>query len=151
MFAPKTKEAPVAAVAGVLQLDTGMFTNEQLETLLNTLPIEITFVDAEDTVRYFNKPKQIIFVRTKAIIGRKVQKCHPEKSLSTVLRIVQSFKEGRKDVAEFWINLNNRMIYIRFFPVRSPEGKYLGAVEVVQDVTEIKKLEGERRLLNWSD
>lgn len=152
--AAKAKETPtpvVAAAAGVLHLETGGFTNEQLEALLNTLPVEITFIDADDTVRYFNKPKQVIFVRTKAIVGRKVQKCHPEKSLSTVIRIVDSFKAGKKDVAEFWINLNARLIHIRFFPVRDAEGKYLGAVEVVQDVTDIKKLEGERRLLNWTD
>lgn len=149
----KTKETTtlsVAAVAGALQLDTGSLTNEQLEALLNTLPIEITFIDAEDTVCYFNKPKQVIFVRTKAIVGRKVQKCHPEKSLSTVIRIVESFKTGKKDIAEFWINLNARLIHIRFFAVRSNR-KYLGAVEVVQDVTDIKELEGERRLLDWTD
>jgi DUF438 domain-containing protein len=147
----KTAASAVAAVAGALQLDTGSFTNEQLEALFNALPFELTFVDADDTVRYFNKPKQVIFVRTKAILGRKVQKCHPEKSLSTVIRIVESFKTGKKDTAEFWINLNSRLIYIRFFAVRNPEGKYLGAVEVVQDVTDIKKLEGERRLLDWTD
>lgn len=147
----ETSTPSVAGVAGVLQLETGGFTNEQLEALFNTLPVEITFIDADDTVRYFNKPKQVIFVRTKAIIGRKVQKCHPEKSLSTVIRIVESFKAGKKDIAEFWINLNTRLIHIRFFPVRDAEGKYLGAVEVVQDVTDIRKLEGERRLLNWTD
>jgi PAS domain S-box-containing protein len=151
---PTAKEkttSPVAAVAGALQLDTGNLSNEQLEALFNTLPFELTFVDADDTVRYFNKPTQVIFVRTKAILGRKVQKCHPEKSLSTVIRIVESFKSGKKDIAEFWINLKRRLIHIRFFSVRNPQGKYLGAVEVVQDVTDIKKLEGERRLLDWTD
>ena len=153
--AAKPQETPTPVVTdvaeGVLQLDTGNFTNEQLEALLNTLPVEITFIDADDTVRYFSKPKQIIFVRTKAIVGRKVQKCHPEKSLHIVTRIVGSFKTGKKDVAEFWINLQNRLLYIRFFAVRDNSGKYLGAVEVVQDVTDIKKLEGERRLLDWTD
>ena len=149
---PQEIPKPVAAAAeGILQLDPGSFTEEQLGALLNTLPVEITYIDADDTVRYFNKPKQIIFVRTKAIIGRKVQKCHPEKSLHIVTRIVESFKTGRKDIAEFWINLNNRLVHIRFFAVRDSQGKYLGAVEVVQDVTDIKKLEGERRLLDWND
>jgi PAS domain S-box-containing protein len=150
----KSKETPTptaVAIADTLQLATGNLANEQLDALLNTLPIEITFIDAEDNVRYFNKSKQMIFVRTKAVLGRKVQKCHPEKSLSTVIRIVESLKMGKKDVAEFWINLNARLIYIRFFAVRNTKGEYLGAVEVVQDVTAIKKLEGERRLLNWED
>jgi PAS domain S-box-containing protein len=150
-IAKEKTTSPVAAVAGALQLDTGNLSNEQLEALFNTLPFELTFVDADDTVRYFNKPTQVIFVRTKAILGRKVQKCHPEKSLSTVIRIVESFKSGKKDIAEFWINLKRRLIHIRFFSVRNPQGKYLGAVEVVQDVTDIKKLEGERRLLDWTD
>jgi DUF438 domain-containing protein len=93
----------------------------------------------------------MIFVRTKSVIGRKVQNCHPAKSLDTVTRIVDSFKSGKKNVAEFWINLNGRVIFIRFFAVRDAEGKYLGTVEVVQDVTDIQKLQGEKRLLDWTD
>ena len=77
--------------------------------------------------------------------------CHPEKSLHIVGRIVESFKSGKKDSAAFWINLQNRLLYIRFFAVRDNGGKYLGAIEVVQDVTKIKQLEGERRLLDWTD
>jgi PAS domain S-box-containing protein len=147
---PPAEAAPVqSAVAGLLQFETGNLTKEQLDGLLNALPVDITFVDAEDTVRYFNKPDQRIFVRTKAVIGRKVQQCHPEKSLHIVAKIVESFKTGKRNVAEFWINLNNRLVYIRFFAVRDAAGKYLGAMEVVQDVTDIKKLEGERRLLDW--
>jgi PAS domain S-box-containing protein len=147
---PPAEAAPVqAAVAGLLQFETGNLTKEQLDGLLNALPVDITFVDAEDTVRYFNKPDQRIFVRTKAVIGRKVQQCHPEKSLHIVAKIVEGFKTGERNTAEFWINLNNRLVYIRFFAVRDAAGKYLGAMEVVQDVTGIKKLEGERRLLDW--
>jgi PAS domain S-box-containing protein len=147
---PPIETAPVqAAVAGLLQFETGNLTKEQFDGLLNALPVDITFVDPEDTVRYFNKPDQRIFVRTKAVIGRKVQQCHPQKSLHIVAKIVESFKSGERNVAEFWINLNNRLVYIRFFAVRDAAGKYLGAMEVVQDVTDIKKLEGERRLLDW--
>ncbi|MBT0159838.1 DUF438 domain-containing protein [Candidatus Bathyarchaeota archaeon A05DMB-2] len=147
---PPPETAPVQAAAeGVLQFETGNLTKEQLDGLLNTLPVEITFVDADDTVRYFNKPEQRIFVRTKAVIGRKVQKCHPEKSLHIVSKIVDSFKTGKRNVAEFWITLDNRFVHIRFFAVRDASGKYLGTMEVVQDVTSIKKLEGERRLLDW--
>jgi PAS domain S-box-containing protein len=147
---PPAETAPAQAAAeGILQFETGNLTKEQLDGLLNALPVDITFVDAADTVRYFNKPEQRIFVRTKAVIGRKVQQCHPEKSLHIVGKIVESFKTGKRNVAEFWINLNNRLVYIRFFAVRDVAGKYLGAMEVVQDVTDIKKLEGERRLLDW--
>jgi uncharacterized protein len=150
--APKKESPPVQAPIemGVVPFEFGSLSQTQLNPLLNTLPIEITFIDENDTVRYFNKPEKMIFVRTKSVIGRKVQNCHPAKSLDTVTRIVQSFKSGKKNVAEFWITLNGRMIYIRFFAVRNNQGKYLGTVEVVQDVTEIQKLKGERRLLDWA-
>ncbi len=93
----------------------------------------------------------MIFIRTKNVIGKKVQNCHPQKSLDTVNRIVAAFKAGTKSHADFWITLNDHMIYIRFFAVRTTEGKYLGTVEVVQDVTDIRALQGERRLLDWTD
>ena len=131
------------------QFETGSLTKEQLDGLLNTLPVDITFVDADDTVRYFNKPENRIFMRPKAVLGRKVHNCHPQKSLHVVKKIVESFKNGEKNVAEFWITLNNRFVCIRFFAVRDANGKYLGTMEVVQDLTDIKKLEGERRLLDW--
>ncbi len=150
--AEKTEvQAAKPAAEGTVQFETGNFTKPQLEALLNTLPVDITFVDADDTVRYFNKPEQRMFVRTKAVIGRKVQNCHPEKSLYMVAKIVESFKTGKKNSAEFWITLNNRFVHIRFFAVRDPNGKYLGAVEVVQDLTDIRKLEGEKRLLDWKE
>ena len=149
--APRAPQAQIPAPTGLMQFENGNLIKEQLDSLLNTLPVEITFIDENDTVRYFNKPEKIIFVRTKAIIGRKVQNCHPAKSLDIVTRIVESFKSGKKNNAEFWINLANRLIYIRFFAIRDPAGKYLGAMEVVQDVTDIQKLEGEKRLLDWKD
>lgn len=127
--------------------ETGSFTKEELETLLNTLPVDITFVDKNDTVRYFSQTKDRIFPRTKAVIGKKVQQCHPQKSLHVVNQILEDFKNNKRDVAEFWINLNNRLIYIRYFPVRNKNGEYLGCLEVTQDITDIKKIEGERRLL----
>jgi len=133
-----------------LQFDTGSLTKTQLNGLLNTLPVDITFIDANDTVQYFNKPEERIFVRPKGVLGRKVHNCHPQKSLHVVNKIVESFKNGEKNVAEFWINLHNRFVHIRFFAVRDPDGKYLGTMEMVQDVTDIKKLQGERRLLDWT-
>ena len=137
------------ASEGALQFDTGTLTKEQLDGLLNTLPVDITFIDADDAVRYFNKSGERIFVRPKGVLGRKVHNCHPQKSLHVVNKIVESFKNGEKNVAEFWINLHERFVHIRFFAVRDPNGKYLGTMEVVQDLTDIKKLQGERRLLDW--
>ena len=129
--------------------ETGELSTEELETILNTLPVDITFVDKEDGVRYFSQSKERIFPRTKAVIGRKVQQCHPQKSVHKVLQILEAFKKGEKDVAEFWINLKGRQIYIRYFPVRDKDGKYLGTLEASQDITDIKKIEGEKRLLDW--
>lgn len=132
-----------------LHFETGNLSKEEVEALLDTIPIDVSFIDADDQVRYFNKAEKRIFVRTKAVLGRKVQMCHPQKSLHVVDKIVEAFKTGKKDVAEFWITIENRFVHIRFFAVRSKGGKYLGAVEVVQDVTDIKKLEGQKRLLDW--
>lgn len=138
--------APRSAPEGQISFETGDFSREELEALLNTLPVDITFVDREDRVRYFSQAKERIFPRTKAVIGRTVQQCHPQKSLHVVNQIVDDFKNGRRDVAEFWINVNERLIYIRYFPVRR-NGEYLGTLEVTQDITEMKGIEGEKRLL----
>jgi len=131
----------------MIVFEIGSMSKEELETLLNTLPVDITFVDKEDTVQYFSQSKERIFPRTKAVIGRKVQQCHPQKSLHVVNKILKDFKNNKRDFAEFWINLNNRLIYIRYFPVRNKSGDYLGCLEVTQDITDIKKIEGEKRLL----
>jgi len=131
----------------VISFDTGSFSLRELESLLNSLPVDITFVDREDTVRYFNQSKDRIFVRTKAVIGRKVQRCHPQKSIHLVNKILEEFKSGQRGVAEFWIDMKGRLIYIRYFAVRDKNGEYLGCVEVTQDITDIKRIEGEKRLL----
>jgi PAS domain S-box-containing protein len=120
-----------------------------LETILNTLPVEVSFINKNDEVTYFNKNGDRIFPRPRSIIGRKVQQCHPQKSLHKVTQILEAFKTGKRDVAEFWINLHGRQIYIRYFPVKDKNGKYLGTLEVSQDITDIKKIEGEKRLLDW--
>ncbi|TET46529.1 DUF438 domain-containing protein [candidate division TA06 bacterium] len=138
---------PDAASKGQIAFETGSFSKEELEVLLNTLPVDITFVDREDTVRYFSQSKERIFPRTKAVIGRKVQQCHPQESIHVVSKILEDFRNGRSDVAEFWIQLKERLIYIRYFPVRDKNGEYLGTLEVTQDITDIKKIEGEKRLL----
>ena len=121
-----------------------------LETILNTLPVEVSFINKNDEVVYFNKNGDRIFPRTRSIIGRKVQQCHPKKSLHKVTQILEAFKSGKKDVARFWINLKGREIYIRYFPVKDKDGEYLGTLEVSQDIRDIKKIEGEKRLLDWS-
>jgi PAS domain S-box-containing protein len=139
------------APEGVLQFETGSLSKEEIEAILNSLPVDISFVDANDAVKYFNKAEKRIFVRTKAVIGRKVQLCHPQKSVHIVNKILETFKTGKKDVAEFWITMNNRLIHIRYFAVRDKDGKYLGTMEVTQDLTDIKKIEGQKRLLAWEE
>jgi PAS domain S-box-containing protein len=126
---------------------TGELRKEVLDALLETLPVEISFVDENDTVRYFNKDGDRIFPRPPSVLGRKVQDCHPKKSLHKVNQILDDFKNNRRDVAEFWIDLRGRKVYIRYFAVRGRDGKYLGCLEVTQDITDIKKIEGEKRLL----
>jgi len=143
MKAPTSKPE----IEGMIPFETGSLSKEQIETIFNTLPVEITFIDKEDLVRYFSQPKEMIFSRTKAIIGRQVQLCHPQKSVHVVNQILEDFKGGKKDVAEFWINLEGKLIHIRYFAVRKKNGEYLGCLEVTQDITEIKKMEGEKRLL----
>jgi len=126
---------------------TGELNKEILGAVLNALPVEITFVGKDDTVRYFNKNGDRIFPRSPAVLGRKVQDCHPKKSLHKVNQILDDFKNNRSDSAEFWIDLNKRKIYIRYFAVRDKNRNYLGCLEASQDITEIKKIEGEKRLL----
>jgi DUF438 domain-containing protein len=146
---PKEERKAETMPEGTLEFGTGKLTKEEVEAILDTLPIDVSFVDANDEVKYFNKAEKRIFVRTKAVLGRKVQMCHPQKSIHIVNKIVEAFKTGKKDTAEFWITLDNRFIHIRFFAVRGKDGRYLGTAEVVQDATEIRKLEGQRRLLDW--
>ncbi len=134
-----------------INLPTGTIKLAELLPLLDTIPVDITFVDAEDTVRYFSNGGKRIFLRTRAILGRKVQNCHPPQSVDVVEKILAAFKEGKRDSYEFWINFHDRLIYIRYFAVRDRQRHYLGTLEVTQDVTPIKQLEGERRLLDERD
>jgi DUF438 domain-containing protein len=119
-----------------------------IETILNHLPVEISFVDADDTVRYYSHGDNRIFSRTPAVIGKKVQNCHPQKSVHKVQQILDDFKSGKRDVAQFWINLGGNLIFIRYFAVRDKSHNYLGTLEATQDITDIKKIEGEKRLLD---
>jgi PAS domain S-box-containing protein len=132
---------------GKVEFETGSLSGEQIEAMFDSLPVEITFVDKDDRVRYFSQPEDKIFLRTKAVLGNKVQQCHPQKSIHLVNQIVEGFKSGKRDVAEFWLNLKGRLVYIRYFPVRNKSGEYLGCMEVTQDITDIQKIKGEKRLL----
>ena len=143
------EEAVVAD--GSISLPTGTLGLTELLSMLNTLPVDITFVDKNDSVRYFSSGKDRIFHRAKAVIGRKVQNCHPPQSLDVVNKILASFKEGKKDSYEFWINLQGRFVHIRYFAMRDAEHQYLGTLEVTQDVTSIRRLEGQKRLVDEQD
>ncbi len=147
------KQGTKAAIEGgeTLKFETGSLSKEEVEGVLDALPIDISFVDRSDSVKYFNKAEKRIFVRTKAVIGRKVQLCHPQKSVHIVTKIIDAFKSGKKDSAEFWITMSGRLVHIRYFAVRDQHKKYLGTLEVTQDLTDIKKIEGERRLLEWKE
>jgi len=121
-------------------------TSEQITGILETLPVDVSFVDAGDTVKFWNHHDTRVFRRPTAALGRTVQKCHPPSSVDKVNHVLEDLKSGRKDYEEFWIDLKGRKLYIRYFAVRDKEGKYLGTLEVGQDITDIKKIEGEKRL-----
>jgi PAS domain S-box-containing protein len=145
----KTANEKAPSIEDTLHFETGSLSIGEVEAILDALPVDISFIGADDTVKYFNKADERIFVRTKAVIGRKVQSCHPQKSVHMVNKILEVFKKGKKDVAEFWITMNDRLIHIRYFAVRDKKGKYLGTMEVTQDITDIRKIEGQKRLLEW--
>jgi hypothetical protein len=134
---------------GVIMLPTGNVTVEQLHAVLSCLPLDLTFVDADDRVAFFTEGPERIFARSKAIIGRKVQHCHPPRSVEIVDRILEDFRSGRQNVAEFWIDFHGKFVHIRYFAVRDKAGAYLGTVELTQDIAPLRQLEGERRLLEY--
>jgi uncharacterized protein len=136
-------------VGKIFSSATGKLNSEQLEKIFNTLPVDITFIDEKDEVAYFSNPKDRFFPRSPAIIGRKVQNCHPPESVHIVEKILTAFKDGSRDEALFHINMKGRFIMIRYFAVRDDAGKYIGTLEVSQDVTKIRSLKGDRRLLDW--
>ncbi|WP_071396506.1 DUF438 domain-containing protein [Bacillus tuaregi] len=133
---------------GFIRFETGIVSLKQLETLMNHLPVDLTFIDENDVVRYFSHGKERIFARTKAVIGRTVQNCHPPQSVHVVEELLRDFKSGKKDVEDFWIPFKDKFVYIRYFAVRDEEGKYLGTLEFTQNVAPIRALEGEKRILS---
>jgi DUF438 domain-containing protein len=137
-----------AGEPGAVRLPSGTLSVQELRAVLDTLPIDITFVDADDRVRYFSQSKDRIFVRATSVLGRDVHNCHPPQSFHKVKRILEDFRSGARDHADFWITMQGKLVFIRYFAVRSATGAYLGALEVTQDLTDIRKISGEKRLLD---
>ena len=135
--------------SGALMLPTGNVSLEQLVAIFSTLPVDLTYVDADDRVAFFTEGPDRIFARSKTIIGRKVQNCHPPRSVGTVEQILGDFRAGRQNVAEFWINFHDKFVHVRYFAVRNSDGAYLGTLELTQDLTPLRALQGERRLLEY--
>jgi len=139
---PPLESSAVAAVS----LNTGALTPDQINLMVQNLPIEITFVDENDEVRFYSMTKERLFPRSAAIIGRKVQKCHPPQSMDRVQRILDDFRSGKRDEAEFWIQMRGMFIHILYYAMRDADGSYRGALEVTQNLNRARSLEGERRL-----
>ncbi|SDY68350.1 hypothetical protein SAMN05421736_10323 [Evansella caseinilytica] len=133
---------------GVIQLETGVLTVEQLEQMMNHLPVDITFIDENDVVRYFSHGKERIFHRTKTVIGRTVQNCHPPHSVHIVEQLLADFKAGKKDVEDFWIPFKEKFVLIRYFAVRDANGTYKGTLEFTQNIEPIQNITGEKRLMS---
>jgi DUF438 domain-containing protein len=133
---------------GPLPLETGSLNVAQVNLMLKHLPVDISFVNENDEVAYYSETRERIFPRTPAVIGRKVQKCHPAKSVDVVQKILDDFRAGARSTADFWIEFKGRLVYIRYIAVRDGGGAYRGCLEVTQDVTDIRKLSGEKRLLD---
>ncbi|MHA3963136.1 MAG: DUF438 domain-containing protein [Candidatus Thorarchaeota archaeon SMTZ1-45] len=146
--APVQVEKPIVSEGSEVVFGSGKLSVDTLEAIFKHLPIDMTFVDAQDRVQFFSESPDRIFVRSRAVIGRSVQLCHPKKSVHVVEQILNDFRKATRDSAEFWINLGGKTIHIRYFAVRDSEKKYLGCLEVSQDITEILKISGEKRLLD---
>ena len=134
-----------------IPLQIGALTPEQIAGIFTHLPVDVTFVDEGNDVRFYSGGKHRVFERTPDIIGRNVLNCHAPESVQVVFKILEDFRAGTRDSAEFWLQTkgeDSHFIHIRYYAVRDPQGKFLGTLEVTQDTTEIRKLEGERKLLD---
>lgn len=137
-----------ATLDGYVRFETGILSIKQLELIMNHLPVDLTFIDQDDVVRFFSHGKDRIFARTKAVIGRTVQNCHPPQSVHVVNELLADFKAGKKDVEDFWIPFKDKFVYIRYFAVRDESGQYIGTLEFTQNVSEIRALEGQKRIMS---
>jgi uncharacterized protein len=138
-----------SADSGTIQLPSGKFSIEELMAVLNSLPVDLTFVDRDDRVKYFTQGNERIFDRNRAILGRDVRMCHPPSSVHIVDRIIRDFRDGKEDSCPFWIQMGGKFIHIEYFALRNEKGEYLGTMEVSQDLTEKRKLDGEQRILSY--
>lgn len=132
-----------------IKLPTGIFNLKELSSVFSTMPVDITFVDKDDVVRFFSESKDRIFQRSLAILGRKVQYCHPPSSVHIVEKILDDFRSGKQGKTSFWINFQGKFVHISYYALRDEKNEYLGTLEVTQDLTELRKLEGERRILEY--
>jgi DUF438 domain-containing protein len=153
-WVPEDADIPVSDLrnefsGGIVRLPSGSFTIEELTVLLNTLPADITFVDKNDKVKFFTQGQHRIFDRNRAILGRDVRMCHPPHSMHIVDQILNDFKSGKESSAPFWIQMGDKFIYITYLPLRDKDNNYLGTIEFSQDLTELRSLEGEQRLLSY--
>jgi len=145
---PDRKAVDANAISeGYIKMETGILSLKQLELFLNHLPVDITFIDHDDVVRYFSHGKERIFARTKAVIGRTVQNCHPPRSVHVVEELLADFKSGKKDSEDFWIKFRDKYVYIRYFAVRDENQQYIGTLEFTQNIDPIQAIEGEKRIL----
>lgn len=133
---------------GYIKFETGILSPEEISAILNTLPIDISFVDKDGAVKYFSQGKERIFPRTKAIIGRQVQNCHPPASVHIVEKVIADLKSGKKDHEDFWIEMGNQFVFIRYFAVKNEKNEFLGILEVTQNIKPIQEISGEKRLLS---
>lgn len=160
LYDPREKWSPAGAEAeGVnemqkegskIQLPSGNFSAEELLAILNSLPVDMTFVDKDDKVKYFSQGEERIFQRNRAILNRDVRHCHPPASSHIVDKIIEDFKSGKENRAPFWIQMGGKFIHIEYFALRSESGEYLGTLEVSHDISRYRKLEGEQRILSYT-
>jgi DUF438 domain-containing protein len=143
-----TKEETPKTSVGEVRLDAGSLSFLEVNQILNKLPLDMTFVDKDGYVKYFTQGEERIFERPITILGRHVNMCHPPQSVHVVEQIVESFKTGKKDHEDFWIQMRGNFIHIRYFAIRSKTGEYLGTLEVTQNIKPLRDLEGEKRLLD---
>ena len=144
----KRKDLPFG-IEDKTHYDEGYLTPEQVNSIFRILPVDITYVNEHDQVVFYNRGDDRVFPRSAGIIGREVKFCHPPKSVDQVLKILEAFKKGERDLAEFWINFKGKFIHIQYFAVRDHDGTYRGVIEMSQDITHVRELKGEQRLLDW--
>jgi DUF438 domain-containing protein len=144
--------SPVArTLENSVQLPTGRLSIAELAAIFGTMPVELTFVDSQDKVKFFSHGKNPIFKRNRAVIGRDVRLCHPPKSVHVVEQVISDFKSGKEDRAVFWLEMKGMFVHIEYYALRDEFNKYLGTLEVVQEITELRKIDGEQRLLSYTE